>query len=61
MLIVTPANTTEFLMESQIKEAHRKEFIKETESRLSFDEMLAEEQRKLDVNYIKAMAVLGGR
>lgn len=49
-----------FLMESQIKETPKKEFIKE-ENELSFDEMLAEEQRKLDVNYIKAMVVLGGR
>lgn len=48
-----------FLMESQIKETPKKELIKDA-YKLSFDEILAEEQRKLDVNYIRAMAVLGG-
>jgi len=61
MIIVSNIVPPQFLMESQIKETPKKEFIKEGEIELSFNEMLAEEQRKLDVNYIKAMLILGRR
>lgn len=48
----------EFLMNSQIKKETQKATIKSCDN--SFDEILSEEIRRLDVNYIRTMGILGG-
>lgn len=56
---IVPTDTANFLMESQVKQAPKKELIKHSDD--SFDEVLAMEMRLLDVNYIRTMSLLGGK